>query len=252
MKTELEYISLLPPVSLHYIIESIWMVKNHSEKSVEGIILPDGKIDLFLFLDNGSNFEIFISGICNEPIVKHPFPKSTMFAVSFYPTAAEFIFKRSFATSVNEKINVASGFMGFSRGDMNDFEAFYKKTCRTVQLLMLAEQIDSRKIKLFDLISSSKGQIKVGALATELGWSSREINRYFKKWFGISLKNYIDIIKFCNSLKDIKTGNFYPDLDYADQSHFIRAVKKFSGSKPTVLQKNDNDRFIQLTTLYVD
>ena len=251
MKTELEYISLPPPESLHFLIESIWMVRNHSEKSVEGIILPDGKIDLFLYLDHRLNFEIFISGICNEPIVKHPFPKSIMFAVSFYPIAAEFIFKRSFADFQNKKNIKEPGYMGFYMEDMNDFEAFYQKACNTIRL-MLTEQIDNRKIKLFDLIVRSKGQLKVGLIAAELGWSSREINRYFRKWFGISLKSYIDIIKFCNSFKEIKSGNFYPDLDYSDQSHFIRAVKKFSGSKPTVLRKNDNDRFIQLTTISVD
>ncbi|WP_338112825.1 AraC family transcriptional regulator [Sphingobacterium siyangense] len=246
----MEYISLAPPESLQYLIESIWMVRNHSEKSVEGIVLPDGKIDLFLYLDNGSNFEIFISGICNEPIVKHPFPKSIMFAVSFYPIAAELVFKRSFATTLNKKITMAPGFMGFFIEDMSDYDAFYNKACTTIQL-MLNEQIDSRKIKLFDLINRSKGQLKVGLIAIELGWSSREINRYFRKWFGMSLKNYIDIIKFCNSLMYIKNGNFYPDLDYADQSHFIRTIKKFSGSKPIVLKKNDNDRFIQLAIITV-
>ncbi|WP_343610776.1 AraC family transcriptional regulator [Chryseobacterium oranimense] len=248
MKTELEYISLPPQECLSHLIESIWMVRNHSEESVEAIVLPDGKIDLFLFLDQKGQFEIFISGICNEPILKQPFPKSVMFAISFYPTAAEYVFKRSFADSLNQKIILPPGFMEFCREDMQDFDAFYKKACRTIQSV-LTGPIDNRKILLFDLVNRSKGEIKVEAIASETGWNSRGINRYFRKWLGITLKSYIDIIKFCNSLKQLKKGNFYPELNYADQSHFIRAVKKFSGSKPNILRKNDNDRFIQLTTL---
>jgi len=227
------------------------MISNHSEELVEGIILPDGKIDLFLYLDKDANFEIFISGICNAPILKPPFPNSKMFAVSFYPTAAEYIFKRSFADSINKKIMVASNFMGFCKEDMDDFENFYQKTCRTLRQIV-PEAIDDYKIMLFDIINRSKGEVKVETVAARIGWSSREINRYFRKWLGITLKSYIDIIKFSNSLENIKSGDIYPQLDYADQSHFIRVVKRFSGSKPTVLKKNENDRFIQLTTIPVD
>lgn len=251
MKTDLEYISLPPQECLSHLIESIWMVRNHSEDRTESIILPDGKIDLFLFLDDGVNFEIFIGGICNKPIVKHPFPKSVMFAISFYPMAAEYVFKRSFSDSLNKKIILPPGYMGFYREDMQNFEGFYRKACVTMQRIV-TDPIDTRKVKLFDLINRSKGETKVEAIASEIGWSSREINRYFRKWLGITLKTYIDIIKFCNSLKQVKSGHFYPELSYADQSHFIRTVKKFSGTRPTVLGKNENDRFIQLTTLSDD
>lgn len=251
MQTNLQYVSLQPPECLNFLIESVWMVSNLSEDSVEGIVLPDGKIDLFLYLDKDSNFEIFLSGICNAPVLKPPFPKSQMFAVSFYPLAAEYIFKRSFADSLNKKIIVAANFMGFCREDMDNFDAFYKKTCSMLQHLKL-DPIDDYKVMLFDLIKRSKGEIKVETLAATTGWNSREINRYFRKWLGITLKSYIDIIKFSNSLKHIKDGDIYPKLDYADQSHFIRVVRRFSGSKPTVLKKNENDRFIQLTTISVD
>ncbi|WP_407846197.1 helix-turn-helix domain-containing protein [Chryseobacterium sp. KCF3-3] len=248
MKTDLEYISVPPPQELNHLIESIWMLRNHSGDSAEAIVLPDGKIDLFLFLDQEANFEIFMSGICNEPIIKHPFPKSVMFGISFYPTAAEYIFKHSFADSLNQKIILPADFMGFCRGDLDNFESFCKNICDRIQLI-LNEPIDNRKVMLFDLILRSKGEIKVEAVSSEIGWKSREMNRYFRKWLGITLKSYIDIIKFCHSLKQLKKGDFYPELNYADQSHFIRAVKRFSGSKPTVLSQNNNDRFIQLTVL---
>jgi len=95
--------SLKPWQSLEHIVESIWMVINHSDENKEGIIVPDGKIDLFLLTDEKGSFEIFICGICTEPVIKPPFPKSRMFAISFYPTAAEYIFNHSFSDLKNTK-----------------------------------------------------------------------------------------------------------------------------------------------------
>ncbi|MDP9955017.1 DUF6597 domain-containing transcriptional factor [Epilithonimonas hungarica] len=72
---QLEYLSLKPDERLKHIVESIWMVKNHNDEKKEGIIVPDGKIDLFLFLGEDADFEIFICGICTRPVSKPPFPR---------------------------------------------------------------------------------------------------------------------------------------------------------------------------------
>ncbi|SDG74624.1 hypothetical protein SAMN05421827_110116 [Pedobacter terrae] len=114
-KYQISYLSKRPLARLNPLIESIWMVTNDAEQSIDGIILPDGKIDLFLFLDEQDHFEIFISGICDEPIRKPAFPKSRMFAVSFYPTAAEYLFKQSFADLRNKRHVFETHFIGFAK-----------------------------------------------------------------------------------------------------------------------------------------
>ncbi|WP_343748925.1 AraC family transcriptional regulator [Fluviicola sp.] len=248
---ELKYVAVKPEKSLTDIVESIWMVRNYSGESTTGIIIPDGKIDLFLFDKAGSDFELFISGICTQPVIKPPFPHSTMFAISFYPVAAEYIFKQSFSGLKNTSLMLPADYWGFSVTDLTDFDNFCKKACRIITG-MLTKEIDYRKKNLFELIYTSKGEISVKELSEKTGWSSRQINRYFNAWLGITLKSYINVIRFSNSLKQLKNGDFYPELNYVDQSHFIREVKKFSGVKPTVLGKNENDRFIQLSLLPKD
>jgi len=203
---------------------------------------------LFLLAGEKENFEIFVSGICSVPIIKPPFPRSIMFAISFYPIAAEYIFKQSFIELRNTKKILPANYLGFSREDLTDFEHFYQKSC-TILSAQQSEEIDSRKKKLFELIYASKGEITVNELAEKLFWSSRQMNRYFSKWFGITLKSYLNIIRFSNSLKQLKKGDLYPELNYGDQSHFIRQVKKFTGVKPTILNKNENDRFIQFSLM---
>lgn len=245
---QLEYLSLKPDNSLSDIVESVWMVKNHDDEKREGIIVPDGKIDLFLFSGEDENFEIFISGICTGPVFKPPFPRSTMFAISFHPIAAEYIFKKSIADLKDAKQTLHCDYWGFSKNDLEHFEQFYKKACEIVKA-KLEKKIDDRKKNLFELIYLSKGETTVEELSKKVSWSSRQINRYFNAWLGVSLKSYINIIRFSNSLKQLKKGDFYPELNYGDQSHFIREVKKFAGVKPTILNKNENDRFIQLSLM---
>jgi hypothetical protein len=48
---------------------------------------------------------------------------------------------------------------------------------------------------------------------------------------------------FQASLSHIKEGKLFPQLNYYDQSHFIKEIKKFSGVSPKELFKNQNDRF---------
>ncbi|WP_145855070.1 helix-turn-helix domain-containing protein [Pedobacter suwonensis] len=171
-----------------------------------------------------------------------------MFAISFYPIAAEYVFKASFAELQNTRKILPADYWGFSKDDLDDFQTFQQKAVNIVSSL-LQEDIDDRKIKLFESIYAARGEITVKALQEKIYWSSRQMNRYFNKWFGITLKSYLNIIRFSNSLKQLKNGDFYPQLGYADQSHFIREVKKFAGVKPFILNKNENDRFIQLSLM---
>lgn len=247
-RNQLEYVSLKPDSSLKDLVESIWMVKNHSNQQKEGIIVPDGKIDLFLFAAENEPFEIFISGICSHPVLKPPFPRSTMFAVSFYPLAAEYIFRQSFADLHDQKQILPADHWGFSKDDLTDFYTFYQKACRIISLHH-SKEIDRKKKKVFEHIYASRGEITVNELAELSSWSSRQISRYFHNWLGITVKSYLNIIRFSNSLQQLKNGYFYPELNYMDQSHFIREIKKFSGVKPTTLSKNENDRFIQLSLM---
>lgn len=82
------------------------------------------------------------------------------------------------------------------------------------------------------LVYASKGEMSVKELSEKVGWSSRQINRYFTKQLGLSLKAYSTILRFRASLEHIAQGQLFPELNYTDQNHFIKEVKKFSGVAP--------------------
>jgi len=250
-KNQLEYTSLKPDGVLKDFVESIWMMRYYADEKQESIIVPDGKLDIALLAVENGSFEMFISGISTGPVIKPPFPKSTMFVISFHPIAAEYIFNQSFADLKNDRQKLPEGYWGFCRDDLADFGSFHEKACQMIASKLILE-IDFRKKHLFELVYASKGAVTVKELSEKVGWSSRQINRYFNHWLGISLKAYLNIIRFSNSMKQLKNGDFYPELNYGDQSHFIREIKKFAGVKPTILNKNENDRFIQLSMMPED
>ncbi len=94
-----------------------------------------------------------------------------------------------------------------------------------------------------NLILNSKGKIIVKALTENLHTTERTLQRQFIEYVGISPKQFSKIIQFQFSLNQIsdemfsKLSDIVYDNGFADQSHFIRSFKKFTGKKPSQFKK---------------
>jgi AraC-like DNA-binding protein len=245
---DFEYKLIKPDKSLAAFVESFWQLQNHSASNKDVVILPDGRIDLFFSQSATEPFHITLSGLETHPDQATIATKTIMFAVSFKLLATEYIFKNTVSNLLDNAKHLPSDFWDFSANDLQDFDLFCKKASQKIQSL-LPKEIDNRKKKLFDLIYSSNGSLTVSELSEKVGWSSRQINRYFNQQFGISLKAYCSILRFRASFHHIKDGKLFPQENFADQSHFIKEVKKLAGVSPKELKRNQNDRFIQFSTL---
>jgi len=237
-----------PAPQLSDFVESFWMVENTSATAHETVGLPDGRFDIIFSYSPNEPFHAMLMGLGTEP-GQHPIPpKIVMFAVSFKLLAIEYLLDIKAASLLNAAHPLPAGFWGISKNDLDDFENFCEKISAKM-LSLIKPGIDSRKQKLFELIYSSNGSLPVKELSEGVFWSNRQINRYFNEQFGISLKAYCNILRFKTSLHHIKEGKLFPELNFADQTHFIKEVKKFSGVAPKELFKNKNDRFILLSAL---
>ncbi|WP_431216924.1 helix-turn-helix domain-containing protein [Puia sp. P3] len=98
-----------------------------------------------------------------------------------------------------------------------------------------------------DRISSSKGLVTVAGLEKETGYSSRWLQRKFSERLGTSPKNLAEIVRFKQFYQVYSLGAPAEKLkqqiyhNYYDQSHFLRAFRRFTGTTPTELQGSLNE-----------
>lgn len=237
-----------PEESLADFVESIGVFHNPANEPREVVVLPDGRIDLFFSRSATEPFHVTLMGLETEPEQRSVPPQTLNFAISFKPLAVEYILQTSIADFLNGAKDYPKDFWGFNDNDLNDFDAFYKKISAKVKSL-IPKEVDERKRKLFNLIHASKGEMTVKELSETVSWSSRQINRYFTQYLGLSLKSYCSILRFRKSLEHVAKGKLFPELNFTDQNHFIKEIKKFSGVVPTELSKNKDDRFVLLSLL---
>jgi len=248
MDSGLDFTLVKPDKSLGAFVESFWCLQNKSDTDKGIIILPDGRIDLTISQSLTEPFRNILSGLethSDQAVLK---AGTQMFAISFKLLATEYILHNTISGLLDYAEVLPPDFWGFSAADLDDFDLFCLKASHKIRSL-LPEEIDGRKQELFDLIYPSHGMVTVKELSEKVFWSSRQINRYFNQQFGLSLKVYCNILRFRSSFQHIKEGKLFPQQSFADQSHFIKEVKKLSGVSPKELKRNQNDRFIQFSTL---
>jgi AraC-like DNA-binding protein len=243
VNTKFHFKLIQPDKQLADFVYSFSSLQNISDIT-EGVIVPNGRIDLIFFRTTDGQFLISLLGLETKPKLMPRQHISTFFAINFNPLAVEYVLHDSVAGILNTGRMLTDNFWDFTADDLNDFDIFCKKASLKIQSL-LPKEIDERKRKLFEWVFTTNGEISVKELSENLLWGERQINVYFNKQFGLSLKAYCNILRFQASLSHIKEGELFPQLNYYDQSHFIKEIKKFSGVSPKELFKNQNDRFLQ-------
>jgi methylphosphotriester-DNA--protein-cysteine methyltransferase len=89
-----------------------------------------------------------------------------------------------------------------------------------------------------DLLAQTHGMMRVRELAVHLGYTKRYLDRLFQEHVGVSPKSLASILRF----QEVYQGwmqhpspTFFRDqwpAYYYDQSHFIKAFKRFTGFTP--------------------
>ena len=202
----------------------------------EGVIVPNGRIDLIFFRTTDNQFLISLLGLETKPKLMPRQHISTFFAINFNPLAVEYVLHQSIADILNTGRILMNNFWGFNADDLNDFDKFCEKATQKIQSL-LPKEIDERKRTLFEWIFASNGEISIKEFSEKLFWGERQINQYFNQQFGLSLKAYCNILRFQASLSHIKEGKLFPQLDYYDQSHFIKEIKNSPAFHPKSCSK---------------
>jgi AraC-like DNA-binding protein len=91
-----------------------------------------------------------------------------------------------------------------------------------------------------NFISMGKGNVTIEELVRQTGYSERHIERIFSECIGVSPKQFGGIVKLHSFLKllEVKSNEtnitqLCYEAGYFDQSHLIRAFRKYTGITPT-------------------
>ena len=100
------------------------------------------------------------------------------------------------------------------------------------------ETLDLQIRQTIQTIIDNKGQISIKEICNKVHITERTFERRFVKEVGISAKQFSTIIQFQLSLQQLTLKDFTKLTDivycngYADQSHFIKVFKAFTGKTP--------------------
>ncbi len=229
-------------------VKCFWTSETTTQ-SVEYTILPNGYFDLIVEIKNDEIHKIKLTGIWTIPIDVKTELETKIFAIRFKPLATEVLESINLKMLLNSSIILPNSFLGFDKMLFDDFKSFCQQISQCLETKIETKKpICSRKIALFENVFQ-KTTYNVKELSIKSNLTSRQINRFFNSDYGLSLKTYIDIVRCSSTFKQIAKNELNYQIEYFDQAHFIKETKKYTGVTPKELNRNKNDRFLQLLTL---
>jgi AraC-like DNA-binding protein len=231
------------------------------------LIVPNANFKLTLTYRNGivaniagkpfiqSEHELSLTGLIDSPVILDPQEdtQTGTIIIEFNPLGAYRLFHLSYAEVKNQIVEMTS-LIGNKAEELQSQLAEVSTLNLKLQLLQnfLIKRLEKgAPDPIYDYcinrIADSKGLIGVAQLEKETGYSSRWLNRKFSEHLGTGPKNLAEIVRFKQFYQVYSTGLKLQSLKdhiyhyYYDQSHFLRAFKRFTGFTPTDLQNSLNE-----------
>jgi len=231
------------------------------------LIVPNANFKLTLTCRNGlvariadktfiqNENEISLTGLIDSPVNLDPREdvQTGTIIIEFNPLGAYRLFHLSYAEVQNQIMQLAD-LIGNCVKELQSQLA--EASALDLKLQILQNFLITRLEKaapdpIYDYcinsISYSNGLVSVAQLEKETGYSARWLHRKFSEHLGTGPKNLSEIIRFKQFYQVYSTGIEMQGLKdliykyYYDQSHFLRAFKRFTGFNPTDLQNSINE-----------
>ncbi|WP_437997801.1 helix-turn-helix domain-containing protein [Sorangium sp. So ce185] len=227
--------------------------ERHTVSTEEHRLLPEANIDL-VFHCGDARIEgrdgrlrplppVFVIGVRDEPARMVSRGLARVIGVRFHPWSALSLLERE-ADLRGTCTTVGAGLRALSErvGPLLERGACDAAT-RLIEGWLLERQRVARPpdgpvTAAGHALHASHGSARVGALAGRFGLSVRQLERQFKRAAGLSPKALARLIRFSRATErlervpDASLTALAFELGYADQAHFIREFRAFTGMSP--------------------
>jgi len=267
--TDFRFIPVTPHPSLSLYIAKMCIFESDGRLPVSErkLIVPNANFKLTLTYRNGiearvgdrsfvqSENKLSLTGLIDLPVLLDPqmdVPTGTII-IEFNPLGAYRFFRLSYDELKNQIVELEH-LAGNCAGELQSQLAETTSVMEKLQVLQnfLIRLLDKTEADpIYDYcikrISDSKGMVSVAQLEKETGYSSRWIHTKFSEHLGTGPKNLAEITRFKQFYLAFSAGAGHQALKehiyhhYHDQSHFIRAFRRFTGTTPTDLQNSTNE-----------
>ena len=267
--TDFRFIPVTPHPSLSPYIAKIFVFESSGRLPAEDrkLIVPNANFKLTLTYRNGIEARVgdktfiqhenklSLTGLIDAPVFLDPLEdaQTGTIIIEFNPLGAYRFFRSSY-TEVKNQIVEMEDLIGNGAKDLQSQLAEADSIALKLQhlqnfLVKLLEKTVHDPIYDYcvNRITYSQGLVSVAQLEKETGYSSRWLHTKFLEHLGTGPKNLSEIVRFKPVYHAFSSGADYQTLKeqiyhrYHDQSHFIRAFKRFTGATPTELQNSMNE-----------
>lgn len=247
-KRNVSYTELSPCKELNNYIRCYWGTENpliqvETDDRAE-IVIPDTCVDIIYHIDYTENtISGGFCGINDSSFYAHRKGNEghiiATFAIRFYAWSAYAFAEDSLKSTINGYFDVGSRFEWLDkivRPKLLELKTLQEKASFTEQVLLKRLSNVKENAVVNDAIQNiliSKGSLDVSNLARESFVSTRQLERLFHVYVGITPKKLSNLIRYQFLWKDVL---YEPNFDvlgavhkygYTDQSHLLREFKRY-------------------------
>lgn len=247
-KRNISYTELTPCNELRPYIRCYWgtentMIRSENYAATE-LVIPDTCVDIIYDIDYTNN--TVSGGFCgvndcsfhahNSGAIGHTV---STFAIRFFAWSAYAFSEDSLKSTINGYFDIGSRFEWLDkiiRPKLLELRTLQEKASFTEQVLLKRFSYVRENAVVNDTIKNiliNKGSLDISDLAKESFISTRQLERLFHEYVGITPKKLSNLIRYQFLWRDILCE---PDFDvlsavhkfgYTDQSHLLREFKRY-------------------------
>ena len=247
-KKNASYMEMMPCKGLHSYIRCFWgterPVIQTANNNVPEIVIPDTCADIIYYIDYTDNMVSGgFCGINDRSFYAYEEEKRghliSTFAIRFYAWSAYAFAEDTLKSTINGYYEVGSRFEWLDRSirsKLLELKTLQEKVSYVERLLFKGVQNVRENRIVNNTISNiliNKGSLEVSSLAREAFVSSRQLERLFHEYVGITPKKLSNLIRYQFLWRDILCEPDFNILNavhkygYTDQSHLLHEFKRY-------------------------